>query len=44
MKISKPPQICVFSGNDPVPKDEENVDQREFQVWGALATHTENSV
>ena len=43
-KISKPPQIFVFSGNDPVPKDEGNVDQWEFQVWGTLATHTENSI
>ena len=44
MKILNPPQICVFSGNDPVPKDEGTVDQWEFQVRGSLATHTENSV
>ena len=28
MKISKPPMICVFSGNDPV----DTVDHWEFQV------------
>ena len=44
MKISKPPQICIFSGQEPVPKDEGNYDQWEFQVRGAIATHTENSV
>ena len=44
MKISKPPQICIFSGQEPVPKDEGNYDQWEFQVRGAIATHRENSV
>ena len=44
MKISKPPQLCVLSGNEPVLKEEGNFDQWEFQVWGAMATHTENSV
>ena len=44
MKISKPPQICIFSGLEPVPKDEGNYDQWEFQVRGVIATHTENSV
>ena len=44
MKISKPPQVCTFSGQDPVPKEEGNYDQWEFQVRGAIATHTENSV
>ena len=43
-KISKPPQVCTFSGQDPVPKEEGNYDQWEFQVRGAIATHTENSV
>ena len=33
-KISKPPQVCVFSRNEPVPKEEGNVDQWEFQVRG----------
>ena len=42
MKISKPPQICIFPGQEPVPKDERNYDQWEFQVRGAIATHTEN--
>ena len=44
MKISKPPQICIFSGQEPVPKDEGNYNQWEFQVRGAIATHTKNSV
>ena len=39
-KISKPPQICIFSGQEPVPKEEGNYDQ----VKGAISTHTENSV
>ena len=43
-KIAKPPQVCTFSGQDPVPKEEGNYDQWEFQVRGAIATHTENSV
>ena len=44
MKISKSPQICIFSGQEPVPKEEGNYDQWEFQVRGVIATHTENSV
>ena len=44
MKISKPLQICIFSGLEPVLKDEGNYVQREFQVRGAIAMHTRNSV
>ena len=44
MKISKPPQICIFSRLEPVPKEEGNYDQWEFQVRGAIATHTKNSM
>ena len=44
MKISKPLQICIFFGQEPVPKDEGNYDQWELQVRGAIATHTKNSV
>ena len=44
MRISKPPQICIFSGQEPVLKEEGNYDQWEFQVRGAMATHTKNSV
>ena len=44
MKISKPPQICIFSGQEPVPKDEGNYDQWEFQVRGVIVTHTKNSM
>ena len=43
-KISKPPQICLFSGNKLVSRDEGNVDQWELQAQGALVMHTENSV
>ena len=43
-KIEKPPQICIFSGSDPIPKDEGSYEQWEFQVRGAMATHTKNSV
>ena len=44
MKISKPPQNCIFSRQEPVPKEEGNYDQWVFQVRGAIATHTENSM
>ena len=44
MRISKPSQICIFSGQEPVPKEEGNYDQWEFQVRGAMATHTKNSM
>ena len=44
MRISKPPQICIFSGQEPVLKEEGNYDQWEFQVRGAMAMHTENSM
>ena len=44
MRISKPPQICIFSRQEPVPKEEGNYDKWEFQVRGAMATHTKNSV
>ena len=43
-KIVKPPQICIFSCSDPIPKDEGSYEQWEFQVRGAMATHTKNSV
>ena len=42
-KISKPPPIVYFSGMEPIPKDEGSHDQWEFQVRGAMDTHTENS-
>ena len=44
MKISKPPQICIFSEQEPVPKEEGNYAQWEFQMRSVIATHTENSV
>ena len=43
-KIEKPPQICIFSGSDPIPKDEGSYEQWEFQVRGAMAPHTKNSM
>ena len=44
MRISKPPQICIFSGQEPVPKEEGNYNQWEFQVRGVMAMHTKNSM
>ena len=44
MRISKSLQICIFSGQEPVPKEEGNYDQWESQVRGVMVTHTENSV
>ena len=44
MRISKPLQICIFSGQEPVPKEERNYNQWEFQVRGVMAMHTKNSV
>ena len=44
MRISKPPQICIFSRQEPVLKEEGNYDQWQFQVRGVMAMHTENSV
>ena len=37
-------QIYLFSGQEPVPSMEGSIDQWLFQVEGALATHTEESV
>ena len=44
MRISEPLQICIFSRQEPVQKEEGNYDQWEFQVRSAMAMHTENSV
>ena len=43
-KIKKPPQICIFSGSNPIPKEEGSYEQWKFQVRRAMATHTKNSV
>ena len=43
-KLSTPPNLPTFSGQEPVPSTEESIDQWLFQVDGALATHTEEAV
>ena len=43
-KLSAPPNLPIFSGQEPVPGTEGSIDQRLFQVKGALATHTEEAV
>ena len=43
-KLSAPPNLPIFSGQEPVPSTEGSVDQWLFQVEGALATHTEEVV
>ena len=43
-KLSAPPNLPTFSGQEPVPSTEGSTDQWLFQVEGALATHTEEAV
>ena len=43
-KLSTPPNLPIFSGQEPVPSREGSIDQWLFQVEGALATHTEEAV
>ena len=43
-KLSAPPNLPIFSGQEPVPSTERPIDQWLFQVVGALATHTEEAV
>ena len=43
-KLSAPPNLPIFSGQEPVPSTEASTDQWLFQVEGALATHTEETV
>ena len=43
-KLSAPPNIPTFLGQEPVPSTEESIDQWLFQVEGPLATHTEEAV
>ena len=40
----KPPDLPLFSGVEPVPKDEGSFDQWMFQVQGALDSHSEEAV
>ena len=43
-KLSAPPNLSTFSGQELVPSMEGSIDQCLFQVEGALATHTEEAV
>ena len=43
-KVSVPPNMPTFLGQEPVPSTEGSIDQWLFQVEGALATHTEEAV
>ena len=43
-KLSAPPNLPIFSGQEPVPSTEGSIDQWLFQVEGALVTHTEEAV
>ena len=43
-KLSTPPNLPTFTGQEPVPSTEGSIDQWLFQVEGALATHTEEAV
>ena len=43
-KLSTPPNLPIFLGQEPVPSTEGSIDQWLFQVEGALATHTEEAV
>ena len=42
--LSVPPNLLIFSGQEPVPRMEGSIDQLLFQVEGALATHTDEAV
>ena len=43
-KLSAPPNLPIFSGQEPVPSTVGSIDQWLFQVEGALATYTEEAV
>ena len=43
-KLSAPPDLPIFLGQEPVPSTEGSIDQWLFQIDGALATHTEEAV
>ena len=43
-KLSAPPNLPTFLGQEPVPSTEGVIDQWLFQVEGALATHTEEAI
>ena len=43
-KLSVPPHLPIFSGQEPVPSTKGSIDQWLFQVEGALATHAVDAV
>ena len=43
-KLSAPPNLPIFSGQELVPSTEGSIDEWLFQVEGALATHPEEAV
>ena len=43
-KLSVPPNLPIFSGQEPVPSTEGSIDQWFFWVEGALAAHREEAV
>ena len=43
-KLSAPPNLPTFSGQEPVPSTEGSIDQWFFQVEGTLVIHTEEAV
>ena len=43
-KLMKPPDLPLFSGVEPIPKEEGSFDQWLFQVQGAMDSHCEEVV
>ena len=43
-KLSAPPNLSAFSGQEPVPHTEGSIDEWLYQVEGVLATHMEEAV
>ena len=43
-KLSAPPNLPIFSGQEPVPSTKGSIDQWVFQVEGTLTTHKEEAV
>ena len=43
-KLSAPPNLPTFSGQEPVSSTDGSIDQWLFQVEGAIATYTEKAV
>ena len=43
-KLSAPPNLPIFLGQEPVPSTEGSIDQWLFQMESALATHTEEAI